>query len=62
MGKRRIVHQVYKCTPPNGNELIAEVEDSSLAEFMIMDLEANLAPEEKEKGAFHYRWIRFEES
>ena len=26
MGKRIIVHQVYKCTPPNGNELIGEVE------------------------------------
>jgi len=52
---------VYRCTPPDGNELIVEVEDSALAEFMIMDLEAKLGPEQKEKGVFHYRWVRFEE-
>ena len=61
MEKRKIVHQIYKHIPPDSEELIAEVADSSLAEFKIMQLEAYLTAEEKQNGVFHYHWIRFEE-
>jgi hypothetical protein len=62
MEKRKIVHQIYKHIPPDSEELIVEVDDSSLAEFKVMQLTAQLTADEKEKGVFHYHWIRFDES
>lgn len=62
MEKRKIVHQIFKRIPPDRHELIAEVEGNNLAEFKVMQLEADLTPEEKANGVFHYHWARFDES
>ncbi len=61
MKERKIVHQIYKHIPPDSEELIAEVDDNSLAEYKIMELGAYLTPEEEESGVFYYHWIRFDE-
>jgi hypothetical protein len=62
MKKSKIVHQIYKQTPPDLDELVAEVDDNSLAEYKIMELETYVRSEERAQGMFHYHWIRFDES
>jgi hypothetical protein len=62
MGSRKVVHLIYKFVPPDRHELVEEVKDAAVAEFRIMQLEAFRTSEEKERGVFHYHWIRFDES
>ena len=53
-------YQIYKFIPPDQHQLLTETDDPALAEFRVYQLNAELAPEEKQKGVFHYRWLRLD--
>jgi len=52
------VYQIYKYTPPDCHELIAEVKSSSVAEWKVYQLDSLLSAEDRRNGLFHYRWLR----
>jgi len=56
--KNAFVYQIYKYTPPDCHELIAEVKSSSVAEWKVYQLDSLLSAEDRRNGLFHYRWLR----
>ncbi len=52
------MYQIYKHTPPDCHELVAEVKSSSVAEWKVYQLDSLLTAEDRRNGVFHYRWLR----
>ena len=56
--KNAFVYQIYKYTPPDRHELIAEVNSATAAEWKVYQLDSLLTAEDRKDGVFHYRWLR----
>ncbi len=57
-GKPKFVYEIYKFTPPDHHELVAEVSHPGVAEWKVYQLDTLLSAEDRRKGIFHYRWLR----
>jgi len=55
-------YQVYKYTPPDCHELVAEVKNAGVAQWKVYQLDTLLTPEARKKGVFHYRWPQLDTS
>ena len=54
------MYQIYKHTPPDGHELIAEVKNAGVAQWKVYQLDSRLTAEDRRNGVFHYRWLRLQ--
>ena len=57
-GGYTFVYQIYKYSPPDHHELVAELKSASAAQWKVYQLDTLLTEADRKQGVFHYRWLR----